>query len=144
MTSDLKNTTARGELSELEIALALTRDGKNLLRPLSSGLRYDLAIDNGDGTIARIQCKTGILKDGAIFFRAYNADGRRPQGVVYRGQIEAFGVYCPQTCCAYLVPVEALDTLGTARLRLGPPRNGQVRRIKYAAAFEIGANKQGP
>jgi PD-(D/E)XK endonuclease len=76
-----KNTTARGELSELEIATALSRAGKSLLRPPSSGLRYDLAVDNGDGTIMRIQCKTGILRDGFVEFRASNADARRPNGV---------------------------------------------------------------
>jgi hypothetical protein len=58
-----KNTTARGELSEWEVALALARTGKNVLRPLSAGLRYDLALDNGDGSITRIQCKTGILRN---------------------------------------------------------------------------------
>src|SRR5439155_27203798 len=87
-----KNTTARGELSEWEIALALARTGKNVLRPLSAGLRYDLAIDNGDGSITRVQCKTGILRNGVILFRTYNADGRRPHGVRYFGQVDAFGV----------------------------------------------------
>ena len=109
-----------------------------MLRPLSAGLRYDLAIDNGDGTIRRVQCKTGILRDGVILFRTYNADGRRPRGVVYRGQIEAFGVYCPQTKAAYLIPIGALDTSSTARLRVDDARNGQVRRIKYASSFQIG------
>ena len=139
----LKNTTARGELSELEIALALTRAGMNVLRPMSAGLRYDLAIDNGDGTIVRVQCKTGILRDGAIFFRTYNADGRRPRGVSYAGQVEAFGVYCPQTNGAYLVPLHALETNGTARLRIGAPRNGQAKGIKYAAEFEIATRQLG-
>ena len=134
-----KNTTARGELSEWEIALALARTGKNVLRPLSAGLRYDLAIDNGDGSITRVQCKTGILRNGVILFRTYNADGRRPHGVRYFGQVDAFGVYCPQMRRAYLVPLSALATSGTAYLRVGSPRNGQARRIRYASTFEISA-----
>jgi hypothetical protein len=132
-----KNTTARGELSELEVAIALTRAGKTVLRPISAGLRYDLVVDNEDGTFMRIQCKTGILKDGAIFFRTYNADARRPNGVRYRGQVEAFGVLCPQTGAAYLVPMSALDTSGTARLLVTAPRNGQVKRILLADRFRI-------
>ena len=132
-----KNTTARGEMSEWEVALALTRAGMNVLRPLSAGLRYDLAIDNNDGSITRVQCKTGLLRDGVILFRTYNADGRRPLGVRYVGQVDAFGVYCPSNRSAYLVPLSALATTGTAYLRLASPRNGQTRRILFASAFEI-------
>src|SRR5919201_479867 len=133
----VKNTTATGELSEWEIALALTRAGKDVLRPLSAGLRYDLAVDNGDGSITRIQCKTAIRRGDVILFRTYNADARRPQGVRYHGQVDAFGVFCPQTRQAFLVPLAALATMGTAYLRVTAPRNGQKKRILYAAAFEI-------
>ncbi len=132
-----KNTTARGELSEWEVALALTRAAKNILWPLSAGLRYDLAIDNQDRSITRIQCKTGLLRNGVILFHTYNADARRPLGVRYFGKVDAFGVYCPGNQRAYLVPLSALGTKGTAYLRIGSPRNGQARRILYASAFEI-------
>ncbi len=134
----MKNTTARGDLSELEIAIALTRSGLTVLRPLSSGLRYDLAVDNGDGTFMRIECKTGMFKDGVIYFRAHNADARRPNGVPYWGQIEAFGVYCPQLKQAFLIPSAALRTSSTARLRVGPTRNGQVKNVQLADPFRIG------
>jgi hypothetical protein len=80
------------------------RTRRRVLRPLSGGLRYDLAIDNGDGTVVRVQCKTGILRNGFISFRVCNADARRPQGIPYQGQIEAFGVYCPQNARTYLIP----------------------------------------
>jgi hypothetical protein len=137
-SGDVKNTTSVGDRSELEIATALTRIGKNILRPLSAGLRYDLAVDNGDGTIVRLQCKTGIFKNGAVYFRACNADGRRPNGVAYRGQIEAFAVYCPQTGGTYLVPIAALASISTARLRVDPARNGQSKGVLFARDFQIG------
>jgi hypothetical protein len=60
----MKDTTSVGDLSEFEVATALMRTRKRVLRPLSAGLRYDLAIDNGDGTVVRVQCKTGILRNG--------------------------------------------------------------------------------
>ncbi len=135
----VKDTTSRGELSELEIATALSRAGKSILRPMSSGLRYDLAIDNGDGTIARIQCKTGILRDGFIKFRASNSDARRPHGVPYRGQIEAFAVFCPQNRRVYLIPMAAMTACSSiAHLRTTPTRNGQTRGIRMADEFEVG------
>jgi PD-(D/E)XK endonuclease len=115
----MKDTTSVGDLTEFEVATALMRTRKRVLRPLSTGLRYDLAIDNGDGTIVRVQCKTGLLRNGFISFRVCNADARRPQGIPYRGQIEAFGVYCPQNRRTYLVPIDAVGAnISTARLRL--------------------------
>jgi hypothetical protein len=105
---------------------------------MSAGLRYDLAIDNGDGTFARVQCKTGVLKDGAITFRVCIADARRPGGVSYRGQIEAFGVFCPQNGHTYLIPMDAVAAnVSTARLRLDATRNGQQRRVRLAETFPI-------
>lgn len=96
-----------------------------MLRPIAAGLRYDLLIDNVDGTFARVHCKTGILKDGFITFRVRSFDARRPNGVSYRGQIECFGVFCPQIGRTYLVPMAALTALdSTARLRLRPARMG--------------------
>jgi hypothetical protein len=132
-----KDTTTRGELSELEIATALARSGRRVLRPLSAGLRYDLAIDNGDGTILRVQCKTGVIRAGAIQFRSCNTDARRPSGVPYWGQIEAFGVFCPQNGKSYLVPIAAVTASSMACLRLEPARNRQAKRIRLAADFEL-------
>ena len=134
----MRDTTSRGDLSEYEIATALMRAGRRVLRPLSSGLRYDLVIDNGDGSFMRVQCKTGVLKQGAIVFRVANADGRRPNGVPYTGQVEAFGVFCPQIGRAYLVPIDAVTaTSSTGRLRVDPAKNGQRLRVHQASEFEI-------
>jgi len=133
-----KDTTTRGELSELEIATALARAGRRVLRPLSAGLRYDLAVDNGDGTLCRIQCKTGILRDGFIEFNVVSFDGRRPNGVSYVGQIDAFGIHCPQNGRSYLVPLTALHaSVSKGRLRVLPAKNRQVSGISLAEAFEI-------
>ena len=46
----VKDTTSRGDIAEMQVAAALVRAGKKLLRPLSSATRYDLLIDNEDGT----------------------------------------------------------------------------------------------
>jgi hypothetical protein len=135
----MKDTTSVGDLTEFEVVTALMRTRKRVLRPLSTALRYDLAIDNGDGTIMRVQCKTGLLRNGFISFRVCNADARRPQGIPYQGQIEAFGVYCPQNGRTYLIPIDAVGAnVSTARLRLDATRNGQQRGIRMAESFQIG------
>ena len=130
---EVRDTTRRGDLSEFEIITALMRAGRVVLRPLSAGLRYDLVLDNGDGTFARVQCKTGALRHGAIVFRVCISDARRPRGVPYQGQIEAFAVYCPETSRAYLVPMAAVSgTKSTARLLVGAAKNGQAKRTRAA------------
>jgi hypothetical protein len=118
--------------------MALARSGRQMLRPMSSGLRYDLAIDNGDGTVARIQCKTGVLRDGVISFNVASMDGRRPYGLPYLGQIEAFGVFCPQNGKVYLVPTDRLVAkTSKGRLRIAATRNGQSRGVILASTFEV-------
>ena len=133
-----RDTTRRGDLSEFEIIVALLRAGRTVLRPLSAGLRYDLVIDNGDGTFLRVQCKTGVLRHGAVVFRVSMSDARRRRGVPYHGQVEAFAVYCAETARAYLVPMAAVaGSTWTARLRVGAARNGQSSRVRQAEPFAI-------
>jgi hypothetical protein len=47
----MRDTTTPGDLAEIEIAAALMRSGRRVLRPLSNGLRYDLVVDNNDGIV---------------------------------------------------------------------------------------------
>jgi hypothetical protein len=77
-----------------------------------------------------------------VHFRAYNADARRPNGVAYRGQVEAFGVFCPQTGSVYLVPIEALASISAAQLRVSGARNGQVRGVLNAGDFTLAPARQ--
>lgn len=133
------DTTGRGDETELAVALALVRAGKRLLRPLSSASRYDLLVDNEDGTFLRIQCKTGRLRNGCIRFGTYSVSGHTTLGKRYGGQVDAFGVYCPQTGHTYLVPIEAFSGVASVGyMRVAPARNGQKRRIRSAEAFVIG------
>jgi hypothetical protein len=135
----LKDTTSRGDIAESQIAAALMRRGKKLLRPVSSSSRYDLLIDNDDGTFTRIQCKSGVLRNGCVLFRVYSMSGHGTRARGYRGQVDAFGVYCSDTNSTYLVPVEAIAHCEhLVALRVEPARNAQRRRVRSAAAFVIG------
>jgi hypothetical protein len=138
-----RDTSTRGDLSELEIAAALMRAGHRLLRPLSSASRYDLVIDNRDGSFVRVQCKTGVLRDGRITFRVYSVSGHTTRSSPYLDEVDAFGVYCPVTRGAYLVPIAAIGLRsGSVCLRVSPPRNGQVHGIHLAEAFLIGREER--
>jgi hypothetical protein len=136
----VRNTTAKGDIAEQAIVLALMTAGKTVLRPVSNGLRYDLVVDNLDGTFTRIQCKTGTLKcdGGVVRFRPRSADARRPNGVPYHGQIDMFGVYCPQNGQAYFVPIKDLGAIWSeVSLRVLPAKSGQEVGIRYASSYLI-------
>lgn len=139
ITLSTRNTTASGDLAELEIAAALVRDGRKLLRPMSSASRYDLVIDNEDGTFTRVQCKCARTMEGRLEFRLYSISGHTPVKKGYAGQIDAFGVYCRESRRTFLVPVAAIGECETiASLRTAPARNGQRRGVRAAEDFEIG------
>lgn len=135
----MRDTTTRGDLAEIELAAALMRTGRRVLRPLSNGLRYDLLIDNDDGTYTRVQCKSGVLKNGGVLFRVYSVSGHRTKAVPYHGQVDAFGIYCAQTGAAYLVPMADIAGCNAmVCLRVFPARNSQTRGVHFAQDYVIG------
>lgn len=140
-----RDTTGQGDETELAVALALTRAGRKLLRPLSSAARYDLLIDNEDGSYTRVQCKTGRLRNGCIRFNAFSISGHNTTTKRYQGEVDAFGVYCPQIEETYLVPIEALGAAGTVGwLRVSPVRNGQKRGVRLADPYRLGGSSARP
>lgn len=131
-----RNTKAIGDVSELEVALALARSGYIVSKPLGDSHRYDLIIDDGE-TLSRVQVKTGRLNLGSI--RVSCCSSHRHRGGTsrsYRGQIEFIGVFCPQTGDSYLVPEsEIVDTF--MHLRVAPTVNRQDRHIRWASRYKL-------
>jgi len=119
--------------------MALIRAGKTVLKPMSAGLRYDLVVDEGGGAFTRVQCKTGLLKGGAIEFRLYSINvSRHFVARSYHGEVDAFGVYCPQTGRFYLIPMSVLErNRASASIRVAPTRNGQAI-TRQATDYEVG------
>ena len=126
-----------GLRSEAAILAELVRRGYSVSVPFGTNQRYDLIIDFGD-RLARVQCKTGRVRDGKIKFSArstrVNAHGAYWRG--YQGEIEYFAIYCAETDGVYLVPIEEA-TRSDGSLRLEPPRNNQARRIRWASDYEL-------
>jgi hypothetical protein len=135
----MRNTSQVGETSRWQIIAALSRRGKQFLLPGSDHLRYDLAIDE-EGTIQRVQCKTGRLRNGVVTFATCSIDSRSQPGRCvrrsYRGEVELFGVYCPDNGKCYLVPVGKVAPF-VGYLRIALPRNGQRTHILWAGDYEI-------
>jgi hypothetical protein len=130
-----------GDRTTLAVTLALRETGFGVLIPFGENTRYDLVIDDGE-KFSRVQCKTGRLRKGAVRFAVCSCYGHhlRPGDARrdYRGQVDYFGVYCPETTTVYLVPIEDLPVRSQAALRVEPTRNGQKYNIRPAVDYEIG------
>src|SRR5205085_1552655 len=130
-----------GDRSTLAIILALREAGYRVLLPFGENTRYDLAIE-ADGVLQRVQCKTGHLENGAVFFRTSSSYYHHPNPSVpakhYLGQVDCFAVYCRATSGVYLVPIADLSPQWQGALRIDPPRNNQRRRVRFAAGYEVG------
>jgi PD-(D/E)XK endonuclease len=138
----MEHPKAIGDRSTLAIMLALCEAGYDLLVPFGENTRYDLVIDDGM-QLARVQCKTGRLRSGAVVFNTCSsyAHHSNPRVVkrVYQGEVDYFAVFCPETRCSYLIPIAELPLKRQGRLRVDPPRNNQLVGIRFAVDFEIRA-----
>jgi hypothetical protein len=136
----VEHPKAIGDRTTLAVMLALHDAGYALLVPFGENSRYDLAIDDGR-RLARIQCKTGRLREGAIRFAACSTYAHHPNPKVvrrdYTGEVDFFGVYCPETGGVYLVPIADVKVRRQGNLRVAPARNRQTRGIRLAAEYEI-------
>jgi hypothetical protein len=129
-----------GDRSTLAIMLALQAEGTTIYLPFGENTRCDLVLDDGSGLL-RVQCKTGRLTKGTVEFRTASSYLHHPNPKLrtrsYHGEIDAFAVFCPELGTVYVVPIEDLPNRTMAMLRVDPPRNGQTRRVRLAADYEV-------
>lgn len=136
----MNHPKAIGDRTTLAVMQALQTTGYAVSVPFGENVRYDLVIDDGE-RLRRVQCKTGRLRNGAIRFATCSCYGHhaRPQQARrdYLG-VDCFAVHCPETSGVYLIPIEDLPVRVQPALRVEPSRNGQRRRVRQAATYEIG------
>ena len=123
-----------GARAEVEIAAALMRVGKQVYLPLgTSHGRVDLIFADVSG-LHRVQCKTSrLIGDVISFSTCSNTGGLRKD---YQGEVDYLGVYSPDLDQVFLVPIDALPHRG-CHLRLGPARNSQQKRLRWAGDYLI-------
>ncbi len=130
----MKDTHSVGNISTGRVLAALMSTGKKVLLPFGDGHPYDLVFEHWDKSLKKVQCKTGKLKNGVIHFHNYSS--LKTGDKTYVGLVDYFGVFCPQNNKCYLVPIEDC-TKTVTMLRINKPKNGHVKRIRYAATYEI-------
>ncbi len=138
------NKKALGERSQAIIIFRLLEAGYNILTPNGDNTRYDLVIEDAGGQFWRVQCKTGWVDSDGTYIQFKTASsyyqtkaGRTNQTKRdYRGQIDYFGVYCPETRGVYLIPVDHVG-IASANLRLLPTANQQEKNVRWAKDYEL-------
>jgi len=131
----MMNSKAKGEISEGAVLGRLLKLGKVVLIPFGNNQRYDLLIDEQDGTFTRVQVKTGQLFNGCVKFRSCSTNGFTGTHKNYKGQVDVFIVYCPALEKFYKVPVELAGDV-EVRLRTDPPK-GYRESIRWAKDYEL-------
>lgn len=132
------NTKDKGDLTESAVLFALLRAGEKPLLPFGDNQRYDIGLDR-DGILVRVQCKTGKYHSGkgVVEFStcsSYSHRGGKSKG--YSGQVDFFGVFCPDLNEVYLVPIEEVGGK-MATLRVRPSKNGQLEGVRFASEYKI-------
>jgi hypothetical protein len=129
-----------GDRSTLAIMFAFHAAGSRIYLPFGENTRCDLVVDDGE-KLSRVQCKTGRLTNGSVEFRTASTYLHHPNPKVrsrpYHGEIDAFAVFCPELGTVYVVPIDDLPNRTMAFLRVEPTRNGQTRRVRSAADYEV-------
>lgn len=135
----MRNTSKTGDICRMQVMAAVERQGKGILVPLSDHLRYDFVFEE-DGKFFRVQCKNGRLRNGKVVIDCHSVDSRSQPGHCirrrYAGEIDFFGVFCPDNGKCYLIPAGDVDGL-CCYLRVELPRNGQKTKIRWAQDYEL-------
>jgi PD-(D/E)XK endonuclease len=139
------STNRKGAIAETAISLAAMRAGIDVYRPIAEGGRFDLIFCLPDGRLSRVQCKWANLVRGAVVIRARScrraAEGMRSRFYTLE-EIDAVAAYCPGTGASYYVPMAEIGGRQVLHLRTEPARNGQHKRLHFAAQYRLGAIAQ--
>src|SRR5579862_9027925 len=131
-----RNTKRVGDISEITVLSALVRLGYRVSIPYGENQRYDFVVEK-DGKLQRVQVKTGRLRLGSILFNAYSSHAHRNgKSRAYKGEIELFGVYCPDVERVLLVPVDDV-TITQGCLRWVQSKNNQHRKVRWAHPYVL-------
>ena len=137
---NIRTTNGIGNISEAAIITRFLQLGYTVLTPNGRKQRYDLIIEDAEGMVWRVQCKTARIEDNGtvIAFDTANHNmalkDRRMRH--YRGQCDYFAVYCEKLNKIYLLPVDQVGTT-RANLRLLPPKNNQKKNVRWAKDYEL-------
>jgi hypothetical protein len=132
------STNRKGQISESAIMTRFLQCGYVVLTPYGGSQRYGLVIEDAESQFWRIQCKTGWLEHGAVYFDTanHNVTGKKRDWRHYQGECDYFAVYCADLGQVYCVPVDQVGRT-RAHLRIEPSKNNQEKNVRWAKDYEL-------
>ena len=135
-----RDTNAIGDISEAAIIARFLQLGYVVLTPYGGNQRYDLVIEDCEGKVWRVQCKTARIEDEgtvvAFNTATHNIATKNRQTRHYRGQCDYFAVFCEELNKIYLISVDKVGTT-KANLRLVAAKNSQEKNVRWARDYEL-------
>lgn len=140
MQAEKNNTKQKGEVAEAVVLAELLKLGFTVLLPHGDNQRYDLVVDFRK-TFVRLQVRRARLDKKSARLE-FTTKSSRWSGKAYRltyytkEDVDFFAAWCPGPDKVYIVPIEEAGR-SSVTLRLGPTRNGQVKRTRQAVDYEL-------
>lgn len=123
----------RSTRAEHEVAADLVRRGLGVAWPTTPALPFDLVLIRPEFTMERVQVKYG-RSDGAVLAVKCASTSDWVQYSYGPDMVDWIGVWDETTdTCFYLPVAEARRR--DVRLRFTPPRNGQVKGVRWASDY---------
>lgn len=115
-------THRRGDFTEAAAIAELKRRNIPVSLPFGDNERYDAVVEAPDGSLLRLQIKTGRLENGTVKFDAESShtNSQRTIRKPYEGDIDYFLVYSHDIDELYLIAEEAVNS--SMRLRVEKPK----------------------
>jgi len=130
----------KGAVVEAEVAVAAIRLELLVLRPMTEGARYDLALDTGE-RLLRLQCKSAWRRGDVLIIPCNTSRHTPRRGYVKTtytaDEIDAIATYSEETDRCYLIPVRDVAGRSAISLRLAATRNNQVLKIHWAHDYQF-------
>lgn len=131
----MKNTKAIGDISEAVFAAKALQAGYSVARPFGDNQPYDLILDK-NGTLLKVQVKTGRLSRSAIIFSTSSIGYKGKRKLYDKASVDAFGVYEPRSGRVFLVPFDEVPAK-EASLQLVYPGPKNQFTCRYAQNYEL-------
>lgn len=135
-------TKQKGNITEIQCALAFMQQGYKISFPYGEDCKYDMIVDTGKH-LYRVQCKTAssIANNAGFKFKTRSivitTHGVK-RNLYEQNEIDFFATMYEGKC--YIIPIEECGH-EEKTLRFQYPANGQRKNISLAVNYELGLNK---
>jgi hypothetical protein len=128
-------TTQKGEIGEAMVIADLIRQGHDVAIPFGHNQPFDLIVIRKENRrLEKIQVKY-TSSDGEVIRAVIRSSSAWVQHRYTREEVDWMAIYESQSQSCFYIPAFVWDGYHQLALRLKPTRNGQVRRVRWAADF---------